>query len=123
MHSFSADMETPGTQSNGFTVTVSDPALLRKMQRAARTEKTDFNNPAWLAYAVTKCCREHYGLDADLTIADVAGRLNCHRNTVKNYFHQGRFPNAYYRSNGIRAIRIPLVDVLALSERTLRVAA
>jgi hypothetical protein len=120
-YTFSGRMETPGTPT--LTVKITDPALIRRIRQDARSNGTDIDNPAWLEHVITKCGRQHFGLDRDLSVTDVATRLGCCRNTVKNYFRAGRFPKGYYRANGLREIRIPLADVEALAERTLRVAA
>lgn len=98
-----------------ITITLSDPKLVRKLEQAARRDGQSLD--AWLPTKLVYHARAAMGLADDLTIGEVATRLNCHPNTVKNYLKAGRFPNAYWRSS--RACRIPLKDVEALKANTI----
>lgn len=98
-----------------ITITLSDPKLIRKLELAARKAGQPIDT--WIPAKLEQHTKAAMGLADDLTPGEVAARLNCHLNTVKNYIKAGRFPNAYRRS--ARACRIPLKDVEALKGNTI----
>jgi len=98
-----------------ITIQLTDPKLVRKLEQAARRDKQTLDT--WFSAKIEHHARAALGLADDLTMGEVAIRLNCHLNTVKNYLKAGRFPNAYWRSP--RACRIPVRDVEALKGNTI----
>lgn len=97
------------------TIQIRDTKLIKKLEQAAKRDGRSLAR--WLPDKIVEQARAAVGLAEDLTPAEVAARLNCHLNTVKNYIKAGKFPNAYRRS--ARACRIPLKDVEALKANTI----
>jgi len=96
-----------------ITIQLNDPKLVRKLEQAARRDNQTLGT--WIPAKLEQYAIAALGHGDDLTMGEVATRLNCHINTVKNYLRAGRFPNTYRR--GPRARRIPVADVEALKGR------
>jgi len=94
--------------------TLKDPKFVSQIERAAKKAKAQ-DVAAYTVDLLIKCTRKALGLDGDLTVNEVAQRLNCHPNTVRNYIKMDRLA-AYYPS--ARCLRIPLASVEALTSLT-----
>jgi excisionase family DNA binding protein len=95
-------------------ILLKDPKLVSHIERSAKKAKAQ-DVAAHAIDLLIKSARKALGLDGDLTVSEVAQRLNCHPNTVRNYIRTDRL-GAYYPS--ARCLRIPLASVEALTSRT-----
>ena len=94
-----------------------------EMEQAARTAAEKAGRRDWKRLLEEKAARATlgvFGLDADCTTDEAAELLGVHRMTILNYIRRGLFPGTYRLS--YRNIRIPMREVLAMKERTERVA-
>lgn len=102
-----------------LTIEINDQAVLRKVHSLAKRKKTH-DIPRFIQGIAMQAIMGALGITADLSPGEVAMRLGCHLNTVKNYMKTGVFPGLYYRS--ARCARIPQKDVDAMKGRTAKAA-
>jgi hypothetical protein len=101
------------TEAAPMVFEIKDQDFIRKAHMlAARKGRKDVDQ--FMAELLVKVARRAVGLEKDLNVEEVAEQLECHRNTVRNYYNAGKFPNAYHRTP--RLLLVPQKDVDALKK-------
>lgn len=92
---------------------ISDPQIIRRLERLARKEGKTIEQ---VAEEVTHRALVAMIGEGDLTPNECCQVLSIHKNTFFSWAAKGLFPGMYYIN--ARVCRVPMKDVMALKDRT-----